>query len=632
LFQEVCIVIDKIGGVPEQISGIQGGRKHAKSKKEAAPAEPRDKVSLGTTPAEKKKWTVLFYFDGNNNLASMAGHSFNSLQKVGSDENVNLVGLYAQTGNTAQRGLIQKKEDLPGELKNSKLLFPNGEDVGEKDMGDPATLKEFLEWGVKKYPAEHYAVVTWNHGAGFMGSMTDDKSKHIIDNREMAGVLNSVKEKIGKPVDVMDFNACLMGMAEVGYELKDGARYLVGSEEVEAGLRIPIPGLYGTTPQHKVMEDLKTGIKARGDVSPEELSKLYVFESEKQFGATMFTPTQSAVDLSKMDTVKNAADGLAGKLLEALEKDPKKLVDLRKDIGKTQNYLKCDMFAEPYIDHRDLGHFAKVIAEADHYGPEIKKAAQELREAVKGAVIAEEHTAESSQGNLMEHSTGMAVYLPKDYGYDLPRKNPIDNVPSGGTHGYEESSFAKDTRWDEMLKAVSLDKDWLGKHPKVRDVAEKLLPLVQYEGYQQAYNVVSGATKASWSLYPIGGMLPIPVPGPVAAVGGIAGGAIRTFKGVKKAAAGIVEKFRPKIKAKLAANGIVDTAIGAGSIVLCGSLLAGATAVAVPAALVVLGLGAGRAVVNLATGIAKTVKAGKMNVDQKLAAVDKEMKEKKAFS
>ena len=625
-------MIDKIGGVPEQISGVQGGKKHAKSKKETAPAEPRDQVSLGTTPAEKKKWTVLFYFDGNNNLAPMAAHSFNSIKKSGSDDNVNLVGMYSQKGADAEMGLLKKKEDLPAELQKSKDMIPGGQVLGEKDMGDPKTLQNFLDWGMKNYPAEHYAVVTWDHGAGFMGSMTDDKSKHIIDNKEMAGVLNSVKEKIGKPIDVLDYNACLMSMAEVGYELKDGAKYMVGSEEVEAGLVLPIPGLYGTTPQQKVMEDLKAGIKAKGDVTPEELSKLYVFEAQKQFGATMFTPTQSAIDLSKMDAVKNAADGLAGKLLDRVKEDPKALLDLRADIGKTQNFLRCDMFAEPYVDHRDLGHFAKVIAGSDHYSPEIKKAAEELKAAVQGAVIAEEHASQSNAGHVMENSTGLAAYIPKDYGHDLPRPNPIDNVPSGGTHGYEETSFAKDTKWDEMLQAVSLNKDWLGKHPKVRTVIEKALPLVQFEGYEQAYNVAQGAKTASWALYPISGMIPIPIPGPVAAVGGIAGGAVRAYKGVKAAVAGVTEHFRPKIKAKLAANGIVDTAIGAGSIVLCGSLLAGATAVAVPAAMVVLGLGVGRAVVNLATGIAKTVKAGKMSVDEKLAFVDKEMKEKKAYS
>ena len=50
-------------------------------------------------------------------------------------------------------------------------------------------------------------------------------------------------------VDVLAFDACLMQMAEVAYEVKDLADYVVGSEETEPGPGYPydpfLAGLLG---------------------------------------------------------------------------------------------------------------------------------------------------------------------------------------------------------------------------------------------------------------------------------------------------------------------------------------------------------------------------------------------------
>ena len=617
-------MIDKIGA--PQVESLAKAPPHAgekKAEKASRPAEPHDRVSIGKrddTPEAKKKWTVLFYFDGNNNLAPMAKHSFSALRKVGSDKNVNLVGQFSVPKEEARRGLIT-------DAKSKKTFFPGSEKIGITDMGDPKTLQTFLEWGIKKYPADHVAVVVWDHGAGFMGSMTDDKSHHIIDNAELATAMKNVAKEAGQKIDVLNFNACVMGQAEVGYELRDAAKYMVGSEETEAGLILPIPGVYGTTPQHKVMTDLKKGIEEKGDITPEELSKLYVFDTGKQFGATMFSPTQSAIDLSKMAPIKDGADKVASLLLDAIKADPKALDIVRDDFKKTQHFLDMDMFVEPYEDFRDLGHFAKVIGADQRLSPAIRNAAAELGKAVKDSVVAEFHVLENSKGHIMAHSTGLTAYMPTDYGFDKPRPNPIDNIPSGATHGYERMEFAQKTKWDELLTTVAKDDDFLGKHPKIRTAVEKALPMIENEGYNQAWQVLGGSTKPGWTIIPGVWKLPfLPVPGPVAAVGGAIGGITRAAHGVKKAVTGIVEDFKPKVKAKLTANGVIDTVIGAGAIATSIGLLVGATAVAMPAALVVMGLGVGRMATNLISGALKTHKANQMTVQEKLAATDQSMK------
>jgi len=613
-------MIDRITSAPS-FQAAQPVRAEGEKRDAQGEASVQDTATIGGGK-EEKEWTVLFYFDGKNNLAPMAKSSFSSIAKVGSDENVNLVAELAVGTADVQRGYVTGEK--------SKELFPGSEVIGQRDMGDPGTLKEFMEWGMKNYPAKHYALVMWDHGAGFKGSMTDDETKHLIDNRELRDALKGVEQDTGNKVDVLNFNACLMGQAEVAYELRDAAKYLVGSEEVEAGLRIPIPGLVGTTPQHKVMTDLKEGIKEKGEVTPEELAKLYVFEAKNQFGQTMFTPTQSAIDLSKMEQVKTDADEVAKSLLDEIKKDPATIDIIRKDIKNTQRFLNYDMYAKPYLDYRDMGDFARVLMNDPHFkGTAVEENAKKLFEAVSNAVIAEEHALESFSGRVMEGSTGMSTYLPKNYGHDPMGNNPIDNVPAGGTHGYENTSFAKDTNWDELLQTISKDDEKLGKiigkYPKINKYLETALPIAQMEGYEQAWSAaLSHATK------PTGGFLPLtsfpyilPLPGVVAAGAGILGGALRTSKGVEKIATSATKDFAPGKNMKLTLSGIVDSIVGVGSIVTCAALLAGMPAIAAPAGAVVLGLGGGSALLSLGGGVLKAYKASKMSVSEKLQSMEK---------
>ena len=36
-------------------------------------------------------------------------------------------------------------------------------------MGDPRTLVDFASWGITAYPAKHYALIFWDHGASWPG-------------------------------------------------------------------------------------------------------------------------------------------------------------------------------------------------------------------------------------------------------------------------------------------------------------------------------------------------------------------------------------------------------------------------------------------------------------------------------
>ena len=111
----------------------------------------------------------------------------------------------------------------------------------QADAGAPDSLVDFAQWTMKHYSAEHYALVIWNHGAGWSGVSYDDNTHHGMDLPEV----RSAPERIcadfeeGRHIDVLDFDACLMATLEVGYELRDTVDYLVASQAVEPGDGMP---------------------------------------------------------------------------------------------------------------------------------------------------------------------------------------------------------------------------------------------------------------------------------------------------------------------------------------------------------------------------------------------------------
>lgn len=390
-------------------------------------------TGLPAQQAAKKKWTVLCYMDGKNNLSKMIERSLGTLDKVGSDENINIV---------AEIGLAGMAD-----VKRGQVLKGQGaaafHSIGNQDMGDAQTLQEFVEWGMKAYPAEKYAVIVADHGGGFRGVCNDDEYLSIIGNEEMAQALETAQRRANGQIDVLAFDCCLMAQAEVGYALRDSAKYMVASQEVEAGFMLPVPGMNGGMPLREITEGLQ---KTNGDLSGEELSRLFVYEGGRQLGRSNFTPTQSALDLTQMTPVKNASEKLAGSFLSAMAADPGVAERLRGVIEQTQDFSSVAGRVKPYADYRDLGDFARRVEKEFGDKPALKAAAQEAQALVARSVVAESHSA-TSGGVPMFGATGMTVYLPTNYGLDpeQDRRN----------WGYHQTDWARGSQWEKMLQAIA---------------------------------------------------------------------------------------------------------------------------------------------------------------------------------
>jgi len=188
-------------------------------------------------PLAKKPWTFVIYMAADNSLQPDADINIEQLKKIGSNNNINI--------------LVHLNTKRPGEQKISqKLVIHNGsvEQVGPTqslDSGKEETLLEALTWAVTSFPADHYAVDLWNHGAGPLnrylgcrGVCYDDSTNSYLTDVNVKNVLDQIITHYlpGKKFDFIAFDACLMADIEIAYSLQPYAHLVVSSQETVPGL------------------------------------------------------------------------------------------------------------------------------------------------------------------------------------------------------------------------------------------------------------------------------------------------------------------------------------------------------------------------------------------------------------
>lgn len=107
------------------------------------------------------------------------------------------------------------------------------EELEIRNMADSDTLADFINYGTQAYPAEHYGLVLWNHGAGqILGFGSDsnfDGAAMSLENIKKAFEASDMEEEF----DFVSVDACLMGNLELVSVLEKKTEYLIASEELE---------------------------------------------------------------------------------------------------------------------------------------------------------------------------------------------------------------------------------------------------------------------------------------------------------------------------------------------------------------------------------------------------------------
>lgn len=101
-------------------------------------------------------------------------------------------------------------------------------------MNRPDTLRDFLQWGARAFPAQQYALSLWDHGGGPIHGYGND---HALGGGTALSLpeIGTALTQSGLHFELIGFDSCLMASLEVASYLAPVANYLVGSEEVTYG-------------------------------------------------------------------------------------------------------------------------------------------------------------------------------------------------------------------------------------------------------------------------------------------------------------------------------------------------------------------------------------------------------------
>lgn len=242
---------------------------------------------------------------------------------------------------------------------------------------------------MKTYPATRFFLDLWDHGGGYRGVCWDESSGHHLSPHDVETSVASAESNVKRRVDVVGFDACMMGMVEVCYELKEVTDVVVGSEMVIPSYGWPYTQLMAYLSKDSTVDPYRLG---------GELVKEYV----------AFYP-QSKVQLSAINetSIPNLAislDNFANALKVNAYAYQGAIAGARSDAQ--QNFMLGTEGTYFYID---LYNFAQLVGERTG-NPYVESLSQDLMDKLDVTVFAEAHT--TQLGNLDAKEFGLTINFP----------------------------------------------------------------------------------------------------------------------------------------------------------------------------------------------------------------------------
>lgn len=411
---------------------------------------------------KNEKTTFIIYMAADNDLFPFAGRNLNQMEKIGSNENINI--------------FVHLDMHKRGEAKVTKhFIIEKGKrtQIGPDmcmDSGDPETLIYAVKLAVEHCPADNYILDLWNHGTGPLeptirksvnpsylfcynektklieldrsisfldyineknehieptrGICFDDSTGNYLTNEKLRYALNvCTRDLIKKKFNIIGCDACLMSMIEIASVLKDFAHVMVGSQEVELGTGwdyslVLAPYLLGKPEKHHFASHI-------------------VQSYSKTYNKITHDYTQSAINLDLLHLLEDNFSEVVSYLSEALKKQKNKIV--KETIKACRHKHNCTHFDE--ITFIDLNHlYVNLIENAPkfelHNVQETLELRKNLIEALKkGCDIISQIMIDNAAGPNLKKAKGISIYFPE---YQIH-------------HSYKRCEFAQKTQWLQFL-------------------------------------------------------------------------------------------------------------------------------------------------------------------------------------
>lgn len=411
---------------------------------------------VGAEDGSGTDWTIMVYLDGDNSLDYDSYLDVEEMKAAGPPEGVNVIVLWDRLGPPAQVMKVNRDStDLLSGLAVTDLL--NGvvdydcPDVNGREvlMSDPNVLASFIRYTATNFPAEHYMLDLWNHGWPY-GVCEDNSFSPYWPawNWELSWnqVLRAIDVGLGDSpgeIDLLAFDACSVGMAEVVYEFsvapksRDRVRYVIASEGYVPNTGYPYNHILARMAE---MPDL-SDVVAVGTMIADEYSEAYSAHGQYDGMAVGGTLSVLAVDIAKASALAKAVRDLTAELRMRLECKFSKWHDLI-SYGRGEGNLPWGLNGD--LQFVDLMSFATAIAKKTKDGI-IKSLASRLAEAVDEVVVYVGNTPSTASIGV----NGMGIWFPSSY----------ENLERSGWDWIDvmvyvrSFAFAEDSGWAAFLFA-----------------------------------------------------------------------------------------------------------------------------------------------------------------------------------
>jgi len=419
----------------------------------ATGTKPMTPATVGTTPTAGPiggspvmspqpgiaEWTVLVYAVADNDLEGPILDDLDEMERVGSVKGVNVVMEIDRWRPSPGSPAASRDDKTNGDWDTAKRYFVTRDDgstnigskeisdLGEIDMSHPKELRAFLAWGIKAFPAKHYALVMEDHGSSWRGGFIDEKAPPELKPMMMSitelqsGLSAGLKDAGIAKLDVFATDACLMGSMEVAEAIAPFTNYWVASEELQPG-----PGYEYTM----VLNPLATNPKMDGAA----FAKSFVNAMKNNYGGTskLADPsvTSAAFDMNKYAALRASVDKFAT-LLKADVAGNKIPLGMAAEVVD-QFGPRADPMSGPRDGYADLVQIAAVVRDTTS-SKDLKLASTAVIAAADAARV------DKYNGDDRPSARGITLWLP-----------PAEKV-ADGLKLYRNGPFGKTSPWSDVL-------------------------------------------------------------------------------------------------------------------------------------------------------------------------------------
>ncbi len=247
------------------------------------------------------------------------------------------------------------------------------------NMGDSQTLTFFLKYGREHRPADHFALILWDHGGGPLEGICYDTvyQQDALSLSELRDALEESAFRDTQKLSWIGFDACLMASLETAVVCQPYAGYMIASQETE-----PVNGW-----DYRFLKDLPAC--SGGADAGRLIIEHYIDPDEIHLRQTL-----SCVDLSVVPRLNETV----GALYSAIDRT-----------------LVADTFSEYSIKRQAAKSFGRVTTNSDYdlvdllhlslqYADDLPDEAKDIQNALREVIVLQD-------GN-QENACGLSQYSP----------------------------------------------------------------------------------------------------------------------------------------------------------------------------------------------------------------------------